>query len=90
LAFPSDDAVITHVPGENIETAPPFVTVQIFEEVADEYVTVPPSAVAVRLKLPEDTAREAIDPNVIAFEAALTEMVIVFVIPVRYVEVSVG
>jgi hypothetical protein len=50
-------------------------------ELVDEYVTIPPNAVAVRLKPPEFTARDEIDPNVIAFEAALTDMVIVLVTP---------
>jgi hypothetical protein len=50
-------------------------------ELVDEYVTVPPKVVAARLKPPELTARDAMAPNVIVLEAALTEIVIVLVTP---------
>ena len=82
--------MITQVPGENIETAPPLETAQMLADVAVEYVIVPPSAVAARLKLPEFTVRDVIDPNVIELDAALTEIVMVLVTPDRYVAVSVG
>jgi hypothetical protein len=42
------------------------------------------------MKLPEVTARDEMEPKVIALAAALTVIVIVFVTPERYVAVSDG